>query len=199
MAAAATIIGSVIAFAGTMIQTAVAAAAQTVSDEPQAAQSAQDMKNQYGNGVSTLVTIANGTGGPMTIRDSADSSGHIWNYPYPPQIGPGQIGCFLHVHTAGTATGSVGAVQYYLTPETDTSEPGAATTNPFVFAWSTPYSSSNRVLVVDNSALNNTYPGIFSALSNAQQTTNVVSSGFAATGSIGQGTSPNCTFVVGYP
>jgi hypothetical protein len=198
MAAAATIIGAMIGFAGTMIQTAVQAAGATVAEEPQAANSVQAMKNLYGNGVSTLVTIANGTGGPMTIRDSGDSSGHIWKYPYPPQIEAGQIGCFLHVHTSGTAGGSVGAVQYYLTPSSVKSPPSSASTNAFIFAWSTPYSSSNSVLVVDNSALNTDYKTVFNNMGKAGGTTNVNSNGFSATGSIGQGTSPACNFNVTY-
>jgi hypothetical protein len=199
MAAIATIVGAVIGFAGTMIQTAVAASEQTVANEPTAANSVQAMKNAYGNGVSTLVTIANGTGGPMNIRDSADSSGHIWNYPYPPVIDDGQIGCFLHVHTSGTAGGSIGAVQYYLSPSSDgTNQPSSATGNAFIFAFSTPYSSSNSVLVVDNSSLTSSYSSVFSSLSKAAETCNVNSSGFQVTGSIGQGSSPQCNFVVSY-
>jgi len=52
--------------------------------------------------------------------------------------------------------------------------------------------------VVDNTGGGHSYDGIFNQLSSAQATANLVSRGFSVTGSIGQGTSPYCTFVVGY-
>ena len=69
-------------------------------------------KQEYGEGVCTLVMIYNATGAPLGFRSNADSSGHIGKYPFDSTIENGQWSVFLHVHTSGTAGGSIGALGY---------------------------------------------------------------------------------------
>jgi len=69
-------------------------------------------KEEYGNGISTLIMIYNATGTTLTLRGSHDYSGHIYKYPYDTTIENGEWSCVLHVHTSGWANGSIGEVGY---------------------------------------------------------------------------------------
>nr|XP_028957974.1 23 kDa jasmonate-induced protein-like [Malus domestica] len=70
----------------------------------------ENLKKQYGIGVSSLCLVYNATGDTLTYVTCIDWYGHIGTSPY--QIANGQWGVFLHVKTAGQATGSVAAVVY---------------------------------------------------------------------------------------
>ena len=95
---------------------------------------ANSYKDEYGNGVSTLVMLYNATGAPLALRSSNDSSGHIGKYPYDTTIENGQWSVFLHVHTSGSAAGSIAAVGYNV--EDGNTLPVA------LAAWNSPYSGS---------------------------------------------------------
>ncbi|XWS35289.1 hypothetical protein CRYUN_Cryun21dG0113200 [Craigia yunnanensis] len=71
----------------------------------------RQLKEKWGTGVSTLSLVYNGTGEPLRFVTSHDWYGHIYQT-YPAEIGNGQWGGFLHVKTAGAASGSQGAVVY---------------------------------------------------------------------------------------
>ncbi|XP_060675277.1 23 kDa jasmonate-induced protein [Ziziphus jujuba] len=64
------------------------------------------LKEKYGDGIATLVTIYNATGDTLTYFREHDFSGHIGEAPYPRQIQNGQWAAFLHV------AGSSAAVLY---------------------------------------------------------------------------------------
>jgi hypothetical protein len=111
-----------------------AAALQAQSQNEQTARdTANSYKQEYGNGISTMVMIYNATGLPLNLRSSSDSSGHIWKYAYDPIIQNGEWSVFIHVHTSGTATGSIAAVGYDLAPK---NSQGLVA----LFAWNNPYS-----------------------------------------------------------
>ncbi len=113
------------------------AALQAQESNQQAAMTlVNSFKEDYGNGVSTLVMLYNATGAELALRSSDDSSGHIGKYPYDLTIQNGQWSVFLHVHTSGTAGGSVGAVGYNV--EDGNTKPVA------VVAWDNPYSGSPK-------------------------------------------------------
>lgn len=90
-------------------------------------------KEEYGLGISTLVMIYNATGTALNLRSSDDDSGHIGKYPYDAVIQNGQWSVFLHVHTSGSAAGSIGAVGYTIQDDTG---------KVAVIAWNNPYNSS---------------------------------------------------------
>lgn len=48
----------------------------------------------------------------MRIVSTTDYHGHLWKYPPPPNIGPGQVGVFMHVKTRAAMSGSKGYVTY---------------------------------------------------------------------------------------
>lgn len=70
------------------------------------------LKEDFGDGVSTLCVIYNATGDTLTLVTSHDYNGHVYTSPYPEQIANGQWGAFLHVKTTAAMAGSVGAVVY---------------------------------------------------------------------------------------
>jgi hypothetical protein len=117
-----------------------AAALQAQSDHVADARDAVNAyKEEYGDGVSTLVMVYNASGAPMTFRSNNDSSGHIGKYPYDGTIQNGQWSVFLHTKTAGTATGSIAAVGY------DIQDGGAnpsGTPPVAVLVWNNPYSGT---------------------------------------------------------
>lgn len=48
----------------------------------------------------------------MRFRKYENFHGDVWKYPPPLNIGPGQVGVFLHVQTSGALKGSKGYVGY---------------------------------------------------------------------------------------
>ncbi|XP_057979365.1 23 kDa jasmonate-induced protein-like [Malania oleifera] len=71
-----------------------------------------DLKSQWGTGVSTKCMVYNATGDTVTLVASHDYHGHIGPSPYPLQIANGQWGAFLHVKSTGSATGSSACIAY---------------------------------------------------------------------------------------
>ena len=94
------------------------------------------MKDEYGSGVSTLITIYNALGCSLRYRTAHDSSGHIWKYAYDDRIDNGEWSCALHVKTSGSATGSCAALVYDF-------DGGYGDQDVLVVAWDTPFSGSN--------------------------------------------------------
>ncbi|XP_010920412.2 23 kDa jasmonate-induced protein [Elaeis guineensis] len=92
----------------------------------------ENLKERYGNGVSTLCLVYNATGGTLNFVLSHDWHGHIGESPYPQQIDNGQWGAYLHVHTSGAAVGSSAAVVYRGKNE-------GGTTCDWMFGWSNPW------------------------------------------------------------
>nr|XP_004303768.2 PREDICTED: 23 kDa jasmonate-induced protein-like [Fragaria vesca subsp. vesca] len=72
----------------------------------------ENLKKQWGNGVSTLCLVYNATGNTINYVRDHNFHGHIGPAPYPVKIENGQWGAFLHVKTSGAAAGSEAAVVY---------------------------------------------------------------------------------------
>jgi hypothetical protein len=204
--ATATVVGATITAVGSLIQTGLSAKAQVTQLSSTAANDGNSMKSEYGTGVSTLITISNGTGADLVLTDSgsADYSGHVWKYPVPTSIGPGQIGVFLHVKTSGVARGSVGALVYRFTG------PNGQTYDAY-FGWENPYSGDNSVYVEARESGHWGNPGgrgtqqatldwmYDNCLEKASSRTSQSSwDGVQAVASIGQDSSPFCNFEVLY-
>lgn len=58
-----------------------------------------ELKDRYGTGTSTLCTLYNATGGPITFVLKNTWEGEVWNSPYPHIIQNGQWAAFLHVRS----------------------------------------------------------------------------------------------------
>ena len=91
------------------------------------------MKEEYGNGVSTLINIYNASGSELRQSRSGNSSGHVWKYAWDTAIQNGQWSGVLHVHPSGSARGSVGYIVYEYRGD-----------RALAIAWSNPYSGSNK-------------------------------------------------------
>lgn len=102
------------------------------------------MKEEWGSGVSTLIMIYNATGCTLKLDDMGSDSGKFWKYEPDPVVYNGEWTCFLHVKTAGTATGSCGWVGYKMHGDVGNIE-GMGTMDDYYFvtAWDTPWSGSN--------------------------------------------------------
>jgi hypothetical protein len=193
---AATIIGAVITFVGTLIQTAVQAGTETTTDEGPAAGSVDAMKAQYGDGIATLITIENATGGPMTLVTSYDYHGHISSFPIPPSIGCGQTGCFLHVHSTASAVGSEGAVVYRFT-DTDSVQ------KDLFYGWCTPFSSTAPTVYTEVREAGH-WPAVGSwsfmqnQIENGGSTSRDDNGSALSIASIGNDSSPHCIFHATY-
>lgn len=101
----------------------------------------ENLKERYGDGVSTLCMVYNATGDPLKFVGNHDWSGHIGESPFPTEIANGQWGAYLHVKTSGAARGSVAAAVYR-------GKNNAGSDCDWMLAWSTPWSGSNRVSFV---------------------------------------------------
>ncbi|XP_020262645.1 23 kDa jasmonate-induced protein-like [Asparagus officinalis] len=90
------------------------------------------LKEQYGNGVSTLCVVYNATGDPITFISTHDWHGHLWEAPIPQYLANGQWGAFLHVHPTLGITGSSAAVVYR-------GKNDAGEDQDFMLSWMNPY------------------------------------------------------------
>ncbi|KAI8031730.1 hypothetical protein LOK49_LG01G02719 [Camellia lanceoleosa] len=97
-----------------------------------ARQYVENLKAQWGVGVSTLCLVYNATGDRVKFITSCDYWGHCGPAPYPVEIANGQWGAFLHVKRTGTATGSTAAVVYRGKNQADN-------TCDWMLAWSNPW------------------------------------------------------------
>ena len=95
-----------------LVKMALLAEEYTPQLSSQAISDLNEMKKEFGIGVATSVSIANSTGADMRIIAVQDYHGHVWKYPPPPNIGPGQVGVFLHTKTKGGMYGSKAAIVY---------------------------------------------------------------------------------------
>ncbi|XP_060674519.1 23 kDa jasmonate-induced protein-like [Ziziphus jujuba] len=98
----------------------------------------ENLKERYGNGVSTLCLIYNATGDTLKHVGYHDWRGHIGESPYPNEIANGQWGAYLHVKTSGAATGSIAATVYRGKNE-------AGKDCDWMLSWYNPWSGKNRV------------------------------------------------------
>lgn len=93
------------------------------------------MKNEYGQGASTLVMIFNASGETLRYQTNKDWSGETEKYPFDLTIANGEYSVFLHVKS-GIFTGSVGCVVFRGDSGSD-----------FLFAWDNPYIGDNSSYV----------------------------------------------------
>ena len=77
-----------------------------------AANYVENLKGEYGDGVSTLCLFYNATGDTLYCVDYHNWLGNVGRTPYPSEIGNGQWASFLHVHPTGQSTGCEAAVVY---------------------------------------------------------------------------------------
>jgi hypothetical protein len=82
--------------------------------EEHAIERANGMKEEYGDGVSTLLTIYNAIGLTLRLRDSYNEDGHFFKYAADPNINNGEWCSLLHVHPQAAALGSSGMLCYSL-------------------------------------------------------------------------------------
>lgn len=129
-----TIIGAAIETAGnTILGIAGLAKNQVVELSSASLTDLNKMKSEYGTGVSTLISVENATGAYIDLVDSRlEVSGHLWKYPVPPTLGPGQIGVFLHVRSTDASRGSIGSVVYRIKgPDKKTFDAYLGWNNPY--------------------------------------------------------------------
>lgn len=85
-----------------------------------ALQKINSIKEEYGNGVSSLIRIYNASGRSLRFQQQGPNwSGHMWKYPFDETIMNGQWSVVLHVHTSGAARGSVSCFVYNVESEGD--------------------------------------------------------------------------------
>lgn len=94
----------------------------------------QQLKADYGNGVSTKIIFFNDSPEDLIFGDSDHSSGRWQNEP-PARIPAGKFASFLHVKRDAAACGSVGYASYKQVMSGD---------NIFI-GWSTPHSGTNMI------------------------------------------------------
>lgn len=107
------------------------------------------MKEEYGNGVSTLIMFYNATGSTLKFDSLEDISGHLFKYQPDRTVYNGQWSCFLHTKTAGAATGSFGKLEYWLQGGVKRK------TTWLAINWETPWSGKNKATasIMDSSYL----------------------------------------------
>lgn len=93
------------------------------------------MKEEFGEGSSTLVMIYNATGETLTYCASCDWSGQVGKQPYDLVIYNGQYSVFLHAETS-FLEGSIGGVIYRGTRGSD-----------ILLTWDNPLIGENRIYI----------------------------------------------------
>jgi Nakanori-like protein len=145
-------------------------------------------KADYGSGICTIVLVMNNSDYKYNLHNWMDWSGHGYtNENYggaDPQLDPGAATAWLHVHSSGSARGSVAAVQYYKNGE-DPSK------GEFALAWSTPFSGSNSCYVMTN-AQKFTWDQLYDKLNDG--TNSSTDGNLSAT--ITSGSTSVCTFTI---
>ncbi|CAL4898249.1 unnamed protein product [Urochloa decumbens] len=106
----------------------------------EAQQFVDNLKERYGNGISTKCLIYNATGITLNFADYHDWRGHVYETPYPSVIQNGQWGAFLHVKPGGAARGSIGAVVYRSKRPN-----GSRDSCDWMFSWMIPFTGDNTV------------------------------------------------------
>ncbi|XP_050381485.1 23 kDa jasmonate-induced protein-like [Argentina anserina] len=91
-----------------------------------------NLKSEWGIGVSTLCLVYNATGNTIAYVGDHNFHGHIGPAPYPAKIENGQWGAILHVKTSLALAGSEAAVVYR-------GSTGKGTNCDFMMAWCNPW------------------------------------------------------------
>ena len=136
------VIGEVIKLTGNWLADCLTAKKQAEPLRGEAEGILNELKKDYGNGVSTRIIIQNDTAASLSlVHQHSYHGGPYSESPFPNEIGPGQDGLALHVHSSGAAVGSMGCAVYRVKKE-DKSEVDV------FLGWDTPWGSSqNRVYV----------------------------------------------------
>jgi len=154
-------------------------------------------KEEYGNGISSLISIYNASGKTLTFANQNNVHGHNSKYPPTHTILNGQWSVVLHVHSSGAAVGSQGALTY-LIEDTDIEA-------SFIFDSS--YSGSNSAstlvfpkaqLLTKDMAINMMLKQRYEADGNIVSPMTVSYGGFNATVSVGVASSPLYVFTLSY-
>jgi|WetSurMetagenome_2_1015567.scaffolds.fasta_scaffold27431_4 hypothetical protein len=163
--------------------------------ENEAIERVNKMKEEHGNGVCTLVMIHNTLGEDLNLKSQKDTthnwSGHMGKYPADKIIPDNKWSVFLHVHTSGTAKGSVAAILYSM-----------ATSSNIVFfiCWATPWNrAANKPKVYVNFGKLEGEPdwdSIKGSLSSSNQYSSHSECSITIEGSIGDDSSPLASYVV---
>lgn len=121
-------------------QLAQAALASQSASDSLARQEVNAYKEEYGDGVSTLVRIFNASGCTLRFIEDKHSSGRWDKYHPDGMIQNGQWSVCLHVKKSGGATGSCAAMRYKVE-----SEPfnAARVLDELIIGWDTPYAGFN--------------------------------------------------------
>ncbi|CAN6329618.1 unnamed protein product [Urochloa humidicola] len=93
-----------------------------------------NLKDRYGNGITTKCLIYNATGTDLHLATYNDRHGYIYDSPYPAVIQNGQWGAYIHVHPTAAMVGSAGAVVYRSKLPF-----GSSYSCDWLFCWSIPF------------------------------------------------------------
>ncbi|XP_021853282.2 23 kDa jasmonate-induced protein isoform X2 [Spinacia oleracea] len=103
-----------------------------------------NLKSKYGNGVTTLCLVYNGTGDTLKLVEEKDWSGYIYNEQPPRSFQNGQWLAFLHAHPTSQAVGTEAARVYR-------GNNVKGEVRDYMIAWSTPwgpnFQNSFKILV----------------------------------------------------
>lgn len=154
----------------------------------QATKQANFMKDDYGEGASTLVTIFNASGETLTFHDSQDWSGGLGKYPIDGKVDNGEYTVFLHTKTR-LLQGSVSCVVFR-------GESG----EDFLLAWENPYWGQNSIYADvqpnDYWPQQQSWDTVASKLDRAGRTSTVDNGTYTIFSNIGTDTSPIASFII---
>ncbi|XP_057957976.1 23 kDa jasmonate-induced protein-like [Malania oleifera] len=143
-----------------------------------------NLKSQYGSGITCRVVFYNATGGNLTYVTAHDYHGHIGAAPYPLKLQNGQWGAFLHVH--GTLVGCSGAAVY-------DGVNGDGDGRDWMMAWSIPLIGHNHSFTEVRASghyTSDVWSIISKSMENAGLETEDTWGGCSSKTIIGEGTSP---------
>ncbi|XP_057950722.1 23 kDa jasmonate-induced protein-like isoform X2 [Malania oleifera] len=100
---------------------------------------ADNLKSQYGSGITCSVVFYNATGGTLTYVTAHDYHCHIGAAPYPLKLQSGQWAAFLHFH--GTLVGCFGAAVF-------DGANGDGAGRDWMMAWSIPLIGENHYVLL---------------------------------------------------
>ncbi|XP_057957981.1 23 kDa jasmonate-induced protein-like [Malania oleifera] len=145
-----------------------------------------NLKAQYGSGISCLATFYNATGGTISFVTDHDYYGHIGSSPYPSRLENGQWGAFLHVHHTLSPSGSSAAAVYG-------GKNADGEGRDWLMAWSIPFIGDNGTHSEVHEAghyTSNVWGVISCNMSNSRHSTEYTWGGCTSRATIGEGNSP---------